>query len=509
MSLRLLLAAGLAVLLAPLGLAQPGQATYGPGGYNSLDARYDDDPYWTTPVQLGIGAGPFVYRGPDLLVPTLDGSRAQRDDITQTTFGVTGELLVPVAERVRARAMGGVVGLGADSDRYVEDESLNPFLTGPSILAEGALLVDLVDRRRSALVPYGLAGFGALFATEDAAEGVSRTALYLPLGLGLEYQVSDKLSIFGEASYRFGLNAVGDARGGARALFSGHPCEIDPTSDECKKYCMDNPTDPLCKKVDPCEDDPHAPGCQVDPCDEDPNAPGCQVDPCDEDPTAPGCQVDPCDEDPTLPGCNVDPCDDDPTLPGCDGEVDPDRDENGFRERFNALYFTGGLRFGLGGPAPRAYIPPPVEPPVTPVAPPVITPPVAPQVCDLIELNGVYFDYGSAVVDGRARGLLNENVELLLSNPACCVFIDGYTDTSEYDRFGMALAGRRAQAVYDYYLGRGVSASKLQIRNRGVASPPCDKEDPGQGCSRNRRVESIPVDCERFLNLLDNPSYGN
>ena len=30
-----------------------------------------------------------------------------------------------------------------------------------------------------------------------------------------------------------------------------------------------------------------------------------------------------------------------------------------------------------------------------------------------------------------------------------------------------------------------------QIRNRGTAAPDCDKEDPGPGCERNRRVELV------------------
>ena len=425
----------------------------------------------------------------------LIGDAADQRDITQTTLGITGEVLVPLAERVRARAVGGVVNLGADEDKYVTDERFNPFLTNPNILAEASLLFDLTDRRRSALVPYAFGGLGALFATGDAFDGISRTALYAPLGLGLEYQISDRLSIFGEASYRFGLNEVGEAVGAGRTLGAlfGNPCEVDPESEECKKYCDDNPDDAICTGIHP-----------PDPCDDNPALPGC-VDPCDDNPALPGC--DPCDGDPTLPGC-VDPCDENPRGDDCP-DVGDDGDSD-FDERFNSALFTGGLRFGLGGSRAPVYIPPPAPTPA-PYVPPVTPAPVpepVPQVCDLVELNAAYFDYGSAALDGRARALLNENVELLMSNEACCVFIDGYTDTSEYNRYGVGLAGRRAQAVYDYYLSRGITASRLQIRNRGVASPPCDKEDPGQGCSRNRRVESIPVDCERFQYLIDNPSYG-
>ncbi len=91
----------------------------------------------------------------------------------------------------------------------------------------------------------------------------------------------------------------------------------------------------------------------------------------------------------------------------------------------------------------------------------------------------------------------------MVTDPACCVYIDGYTDTSEGDRFGLGLSERRALAVYDYYLGRGVNARRLQVRNRGVAMPNCDKEDPGPGCEMNRRVESLPLDCERFRFLQE------
>jgi OOP family OmpA-OmpF porin len=123
-------------------------------------------------------------------------------------------------------------------------------------------------------------------------------------------------------------------------------------------------------------------------------------------------------------------------------------------------------------------------------------------VCDLVELNTVYFEYGSAELSPRARALLDENVQLLRENPQCCIYVDGYTDTSEYDQFGMPLAGRRAQAVYDHYLDRGIAADRMHVRNRGASYPPCDKEDEEEGCRRGRRVESIPLDCERFLDSL-------
>ncbi len=348
--------------------------------------------------------------------------------------------------------MGGLLNIGADDVRPdvtnpagQPDARYNPFLTSQTILAEADLLYYLTRPRAGALSPYVFTGLSGLFATGDAAPGVETTALAIPVGLGIEYGVSRNLSLFAEGSYRFGITEVGSAFGSAFASAS-------LSDDVCDKKSP-NYDEHLCGKKG---------GTPIPTCEENPNQDRCPV-------------------------------------------VNPEGDRN-FDTRFNSGLLLAGLRLGFGSAPPIAYVPPPVAPlPPAPPAPPA--PPPAPLVCDLVELNAIYFDYGSGTLTRRARTLLDENVDLLLSNSACCVFIDGYTDTAEGDRFGMGLAGRRAQAVYDYYLSQGVAASRLQIRNRGVAAPACDKEDPGPGCERNRRVESLPVDCERFRFLLENPSY--
>ena len=194
-------------------------------------------------------------------------------------------------------------------------------------------------------------------------------------------------------------------------------------------------------------------------------------------------------------------CEQDPSQDGCRDVIDAG--DALFDDRFDSGLVTGGIRLGFA-PAPRAPIPPPPPPAVVPAPPP---PPEVPAVCDLVELNTVLFDYGSTTLDLEARRLLDENVEMLLASPACCVVIDGYVDESESDAFGTAVSDRRARAVEAYYLSRGVDADRLRVRNRGLAVPSCDKEDPGPGCRRNRRVESLPIDCERFRFLIDNPSY--
>lgn len=430
---RLLLALGLLALAVPASAQGYGDPYYG-------------DPYGSSQpaaagVRIGVGAGAYVYQGPDL----LSGDAAFQDDVVSTNFAVTAEVSFPLgAEQLRGRILGGLLNIGADDDRADAPRGTNPFLTSETILAEADLMYYLTAPGRSPVSPYIFTGIAGLFATGDAAPGVSRTALALPVGVGVEFAVSRNLSLYGEASYRFGLTSVGDEVSSSVGNFRSGPCAPGSTLPECK--------------------------------------------PCD-DPAS------------TNPDCK--PCDNpDSTNPDCD-EVGNGGDSD-FDTRFNSALFTGGLRLGFN-PAPQPYVPPYVPPTPVVVPEPIVEPP-PPAVCELVELNPVYFDFGSSTVSQRARTLLDENVELLLANPECCVFIDGTIDNTEMDRFGMPLGGRRAQAVYDYYLGRGISASKLQIRNRGEGSPNCDKEDPGMGCERNRRVESVPVDCERFLYLLENPS---
>ena len=435
---RFLLVLGLIALALPAAAQGYGDPYYGDPYYGDPYGRPAESA--AVGVRLGVGVGAYVYQGPDIFV-----GPGRQDDVVATNLALTGEISFPLgAEQLRGRLLGGLLNIGADDDRRDSPRGANPFLTSQTILAEADLMYYLAAPGRSAFAPYLFSGIAGLFATGDALPGVNTSVLAIPVGVGAEFALSRNLSLYGEASYRFGVTEVseGVTSAVANASVSG-PCAPNDTRPECKPCGSPTTTNPDCK-----------------PC----GTPGS-----------------------TNPNCPI---------------VDPDGNEN-VDSRFNSALFTGGLRLGFS-PAPRPFVPPPPPVVIYEPAPPVVVPPVEPRaVCDLIELNPVYFDYGASTVSARARALLDENVELLLANPECCVFIDGTIDNQEMDRFGMPLGGRRAQAVYDYYLGRGVSASKLQIRNRGEGSPNCDKEDPGVGCERNRRVETLPVDCDRFLEQLE------
>ena len=432
------------VVLAALAAAASAQPVSDGPYYNSLDEPHRADA--RPGVRVGVGVGASAYSG-----PSFDRLGFQvSDNVLATNLAVTGEVSFPLSGPLYGRVTGGLANIGADGDSNgdgFDDSRFNPFVTSETVLAEANLLYYLTSPRARGLSPYVFSGLSGLFATGDAAPGVPTAALAVPVGLGVEFGLSRNLSLYAEGSYRFGLTDIGPDAGvvGGSAAATRGPDVCDGTSTNYDREA--------CKAKN--------------------------------------------------------------EAPYCTNGGDPDQacrqasssQASEDRGRFNSGLIIGGLRLGFGrAPAPPAvpaYVPPVA---VTEAPAPVVLP-AAPEVCDIVELNPVSFDYGTGTLDRRARSLLDENVGQLLGNPACCVFVDGFTDTPEGDRFGQGLAGRRAQAVYDYYLSRGVDASRLQVRNRGVAVPNCDKEDPGPGCERNRRVESLPVDCERFRFLLENPSY--
>ncbi len=122
---------------------------------------------------------------------------------------------------------------------------------------------------------------------------------------------------------------------------------------------------------------------------------------------------------------------------------------------------------------------------------------VGDQFCTRItELNPVYYGFNASTLTADARARLDENIEILRRCPAICVTINGYTDDQEGDQ--TRLSQRRADAARDYYIAQGIDASRVRANGRGQDPNANNKEDPGPGDSRARRADSIPSSCSGF-----------
>lgn len=106
----------------------------------------------------------------------------------------------------------------------------------------------------------------------------------------------------------------------------------------------------------------------------------------------------------------------------------------------------------------------------------------------VVTLNGVNFDNDSATLRADAIAILDDAVATLKRYPALKVEVAGHTDDRAADDYNQALSERRAKAVMDYFVAKGVSADNLSAKGYGEAQPVADNGSAA-GRAQNRRVE--------------------
>jgi OOP family OmpA-OmpF porin len=127
--------------------------------------------------------------------------------------------------------------------------------------------------------------------------------------------------------------------------------------------------------------------------------------------------------------------------------------------------------------------PPPPAPAPAPVAP---APP--PDNCGRIVLRGVNFEFDKYNIDAASAGVLDVAAEQLQSCPNVNVSVQGHTDSIGTEAYNQGLSERRAGAVKDHLVARGVSASRLTAVGFGESNP-IASNDTAEGRALNRRVE--------------------
>lgn len=100
----------------------------------------------------------------------------------------------------------------------------------------------------------------------------------------------------------------------------------------------------------------------------------------------------------------------------------------------------------------------------------------------------VSFEFDSSTIRNSSRGLLDALVDLAAECRGLDVVVTGHTDASGDARYNLLLSKRRAEAVRDYLIARGISAIRIVAVGVG-ASQPLASEDKRAGRARNRRIE--------------------
>jgi outer membrane protein OmpA-like peptidoglycan-associated protein len=108
----------------------------------------------------------------------------------------------------------------------------------------------------------------------------------------------------------------------------------------------------------------------------------------------------------------------------------------------------------------------------------------------VLTLGDVLFDTGRAELKSGASRNLDQLAKFLVEHPERRVQVDGFTDSVGTDSYNEELSQRRADAVREALITRGVEPSRIGTEGYGKAYPVATNADSG-GRQLNRRVEVV------------------
>lgn len=139
-------------------------------------------------------------------------------------------------------------------------------------------------------------------------------------------------------------------------------------------------------------------------------------------------------------------------------------------------------------PAPLAAAPEPVPAAATEPAP--LAAVAEPAPATTLVLEGVNFDFDKAVIRPADYPKLDQNVATLKEWGDVNVEVAGHTCNIGTDEYNLGLSQRRADAVRNYLISKGVSAERLSAKGYGESRPAVSNATR-EGRAQNRRVELV------------------
>ena len=85
--------------------------------------------------------------------------------------------------------------------------------------------------------------------------------------------------------------------------------------------------------------------------------------------------------------------------------------------------------------------------------------------------NTVYFGFDSSELAVEAQAILDRQSAFLNVNPTMVVIIEGHADERGTREYNLALGDRRAVAVRDYLLAKGLNAARVRTVSYGKERP--------------------------------------
>ncbi|MEM6642452.1 MAG: OmpA family protein [Bacteroidota bacterium] len=107
---------------------------------------------------------------------------------------------------------------------------------------------------------------------------------------------------------------------------------------------------------------------------------------------------------------------------------------------------------------------------------------------ETITINNIFFDFDKAELKTASYPELNRILEYLSEDQIDGILIKGHTDSVGEPSYNMALSGRRAKAVMDFFIKSGIPRERLSFKAFGETEPKASNDTP-EGRAENRRVE--------------------
>jgi outer membrane protein OmpA-like peptidoglycan-associated protein len=104
--------------------------------------------------------------------------------------------------------------------------------------------------------------------------------------------------------------------------------------------------------------------------------------------------------------------------------------------------------------------------------------------------SDILFEVNSSILEGGARYTLDEVGAVLMEYPKTAVVVQGHTDSTGSESYNQTLSERRAGAVMNYLIGRGIDSARMTAIGYGE-SQPVASNDSANGRQLNRRVNIL------------------
>ena len=104
--------------------------------------------------------------------------------------------------------------------------------------------------------------------------------------------------------------------------------------------------------------------------------------------------------------------------------------------------------------------------------------------------NTVYFGFDSSELNGSAQATLDRQAAFLNVNPALVVIVEGHADERGTREYNLALGDRRAIAVRDYLLAKGLNSARIRTVSYGKERPAVSGSNE-DSWEKNRRAATV------------------